>query len=370
MQRILTVALGVVIALAALTAVSAQQEPPHRFYGSGATAGDTIGVHANDDDLTLLNSATVAEDGTWYVDVDRDDAEDVVFSINGEVAEGEAMSTGGGQTSVSNLAVAEAMLDEGMEGDEDGEMMDEDGEMMDEDGVHDGRRRVHDGRGRHWLPGDGYRWSRLGWRRLGRPHRPADCARHGFGGWSRTASDSQPRVSPFARSAMPDRHSRECPRRGRGRVPAPSGVWALRHAGTLSLSLLHAGTRSAPPARQSRADPCISRGWDLQQGMGIFSRGWGREQGPVPCPCVTQGPARFPRCCLFRVPVLRHGDGSVRWVWESPCRSTGTRSLWHGDAIVVARGHDRCGAGTRSLCRGVSFFELIEDLLDRRLVNL
>ena len=134
MQRILTVALGVVIALAALAATSAQQEPPHRFYGSGATAGDTIGVHANDDDLTLLNSATVAEDGTWYVDVDRDDAEDVVFSINGEVAEGEAMPTGGGQTSVSGLAVAEAMLDEGMEGDEDGEMMDEDGEMMDEDG--------------------------------------------------------------------------------------------------------------------------------------------------------------------------------------------------------------------------------------------
>ena len=136
MQRILTVALGVVIALAALAATSAQQEPPHRFYGSGATAGDTIGVHANDDDLTLLNSATVAEDGTWYVDVDRDDAEDVVFSINGEVAEGEAMPTGGGQTSVSNLAVAEAMLDEGMEGDEDS-MMDEDGEMMDEDSMMD-----------------------------------------------------------------------------------------------------------------------------------------------------------------------------------------------------------------------------------------
>ncbi len=139
MQRILTVALGVVIALAALTAAtSAQQEPPHRFYGSGATAGDTIGVHANDDDLTLLKSATVAEDGTWYVDVDRDDAEDVVFSINGEVAEGEAMPTGGGQTSVSGLAVAEAMLDEGMEHDddsmmEDGEMMDEDDSMMDEE---------------------------------------------------------------------------------------------------------------------------------------------------------------------------------------------------------------------------------------------
>ena len=135
MQRMITVALGVVIALAALAATSAQQEPPHRFYGSGATAGDTIGVHANDDDLTLLNSATVAEDGTWYVDVDRDDAEDVVFSINGEVAEGEAMSTGGGQTSVSGLAVAEAMLDEGMEGDD--SMMEDDGMMEDGDSMMD-----------------------------------------------------------------------------------------------------------------------------------------------------------------------------------------------------------------------------------------
>ncbi len=136
MQRILTVALGVVIALAALTAAtSAQQEPPHRFYGSDATAGDTIGVHANDDDLTLLGRGTVNAAGEWYVDVDRDDAADVVFSINGEVAEGEAMSTGGGQTSVSNLAVAEAMLDEGMEGDDD--MMEDDDSMMEDDSMMD-----------------------------------------------------------------------------------------------------------------------------------------------------------------------------------------------------------------------------------------
>ena len=70
MQRILTVALGVVIALAALAAASAQQEPPHRFYGTDGTAGDTIGVHENNEDLTPLTdaagnalTATVDEDG-------------------------------------------------------------------------------------------------------------------------------------------------------------------------------------------------------------------------------------------------------------------------------------------------------------------
>ncbi len=145
MQRILTVALGVVIALAALAAASAQQEPPHRFYGTDGTAGDTIGVHENNADLTPLTDpegnelkATVAEDGSWFIDVDRDEADDVVFSINGEKAEGETSSTGSGQTAVSGLAVVEAMLDEGTEDDDammdDGDsMMDGDDSMMDED---------------------------------------------------------------------------------------------------------------------------------------------------------------------------------------------------------------------------------------------
>ena len=132
MQRILTVALGVVIALAALTAASAQESPPHHFFGTDGTPGDTIGVHANDDALTLLGSAEVDADGGWYVQVSRADAEDVVFSINGEVAEGTSTAAGEGQTAVSGLAVAEAMLDEGMEGDDDG-MMEDNGEMMDED---------------------------------------------------------------------------------------------------------------------------------------------------------------------------------------------------------------------------------------------
>ena len=97
----------VVIAFAALSYTSAQQEPPHRYYGTDATPGDVIGVHANDEDLTLLGSAEVGEDGSWYVDVDRDAANGMVFSVNGEVADADTMSTGAGQTQVSNLVVPE-----------------------------------------------------------------------------------------------------------------------------------------------------------------------------------------------------------------------------------------------------------------------
>ena len=171
MTRVIAVALGVVIAIAALNYASAQQEPPHRYYGTDATPGDTIGVHANDEALTLLGSATVAADGSWYVDIDRDAANGMVFSINGEVANADTMSTGEGQTEVSNLQVPppppapepepvcpddgmmsddsmmsdddammsddDAMLDCPDEGDEDDSMMDDsasdDGAMLDED---------------------------------------------------------------------------------------------------------------------------------------------------------------------------------------------------------------------------------------------
>ena len=151
MTRVITVAMGVVLAIAALASASAQQEPPHRFYGHGATAGDTIGVHMNDDDLTLIASATVDENGSWYIDVDRDEAEDVVFSINGAVADSEVTSQGAGQDAVTLTAMAmedDSMMDEGDDGEmseDDETMMEDDGEMsedgdsmMDEDSMDDG----------------------------------------------------------------------------------------------------------------------------------------------------------------------------------------------------------------------------------------
>ena len=44
MSRVGALVLGLAVAIATLSLASAQQEPPHRFYGTGATAGDMIGV--------------------------------------------------------------------------------------------------------------------------------------------------------------------------------------------------------------------------------------------------------------------------------------------------------------------------------------
>ena len=43
MSRVGALVLGLAVAIATLSLASAQQEPPHRFYGTGATAGDMIG---------------------------------------------------------------------------------------------------------------------------------------------------------------------------------------------------------------------------------------------------------------------------------------------------------------------------------------
>ena len=97
----------------------------------------------NNDDLTLIASAMVADDGSWYIDVDRDEAENVVFSINGAVAEAEVTSQGGGQDEVTLTAMAmedDSMMDEGDDGEmseDDETMMEDDGEMSDDDSMMD-----------------------------------------------------------------------------------------------------------------------------------------------------------------------------------------------------------------------------------------
>ncbi len=162
MTRVITVAMGVVIAVAAIASASAQQEPPHRFYGHGATAGDTIGVHMNNDDLTLIASAMVADDGSWYIDVDRDEAENVVFSINGAVAEAEVTSQGGGQDEVTLTAMAmedDSMMDEGDDGEmseDDETMMEDDGEMSDDDSMMDEDSMDEDGHMDDSMADNGY----------------------------------------------------------------------------------------------------------------------------------------------------------------------------------------------------------------------
>ena len=150
MSRVGALVLGLAVAIATLSLASAQQEPPHRFYGHGATAGDTIGVHMNNDELTLIASATVDENGSWYIDVDRDEAENVVFSINGAVADSEVTSQGAGQDAVTLTAMAmedDSMMDEGEDGEmsEDETMMEEDGEMSDDDSMMDEDSMDEDG---------------------------------------------------------------------------------------------------------------------------------------------------------------------------------------------------------------------------------
>ena len=161
MSRVGALVLGLAVAIATLSLASAQQEPPHRFYGHGATAGDTIGVHMNDDDLTLIASATVDENGSWYIDVDRDEAEDVVFSINGAVADSEVTSQGAGQDAVTLTAMAmedDSMMDEGDDGEmsEDETMMEDDGEMSDDDSMMDEDSMDEDGHMEDSMADTGY----------------------------------------------------------------------------------------------------------------------------------------------------------------------------------------------------------------------
>ncbi len=131
MSRITALVLGLAVAIATLSFASAQQEPPHRFYGHGATAGDTIGVV--DDMGDEIASTTVAENGSWYIDVDRDAVEGVTFTLNGKSADAEVSQEGADLTEVTVTAMVmeEPAMEEGEEGDLEG---DEEGELTDLDG--------------------------------------------------------------------------------------------------------------------------------------------------------------------------------------------------------------------------------------------
>ena len=131
MSRVGALVLGFAVAVATLSLASAQQEPPHRFYGTGATTGDMIGVV--DDMGEELGSTTVAEDGSWYIDVDRDDADNVSFTLNGKSADAEVTSAGSGQSAVAVTAMVmeEPAMEDGEEGDE---LTDGDGDLADLDG--------------------------------------------------------------------------------------------------------------------------------------------------------------------------------------------------------------------------------------------
>ncbi len=102
-----TLALGAAFAVAvslfgALSTTAHAQAVPFIAYGTGATAGDSIGVHMAD--LTLCETVTVDADGNWGpVQVGADlndcsfsDGDTIAFSVNGDVADqSETWSPGG-----------------------------------------------------------------------------------------------------------------------------------------------------------------------------------------------------------------------------------------------------------------------------------
>ena len=129
MSRVAALVLGLAVAIATLSFASAQQEPPHRFYGHGATAGDTIGVV--DDMGDEIASTTVDENGSWWIDVDRDAVEGVTFTLNGKSADAEVSQEGADLTEVTVTAMEEPAMEDGEEGDE---LTDGDGDLVDLDG--------------------------------------------------------------------------------------------------------------------------------------------------------------------------------------------------------------------------------------------
>ncbi len=155
--RIVGLALGFAIAVAALASASAQQEPPYRFYGTGATAGDEIAVM--DAEGEELGTTTVDSDGNWYIDVAREMAEGAMFTLNGESAKATISEKGSGQAEVMlTVAMAEdhdeTMTDDSTDDDSlmSDDTMEDDGEPSMSGDAMDEEHDVDDGMGM----GDGH----------------------------------------------------------------------------------------------------------------------------------------------------------------------------------------------------------------------
>ncbi len=137
MSRAIAVVLGLTLAVATLISVSAQGGPPHYYYGTGATAGDTIALHA---DGAMVESATVDANGGWSIQADVDPA-DASFTVNGEAATADIASAGEGASEVSLTVAAseDAMGEDSMGEDAMGEGEESMGEdAMGEDAMGEG----------------------------------------------------------------------------------------------------------------------------------------------------------------------------------------------------------------------------------------
>lgn len=136
--RAAAVVAAVAAALFLLWTAAAQQEPPFRYYGNPGAVEPGDVVSATDQFGRNLGSVEAGADGAWHLDVDRDNMEDVTFTLNGEPTEAAIKSTGAGQAEVTMTVI----VDEENPTTEDGSVMDEDealeaGEMVDEDDTLD-----------------------------------------------------------------------------------------------------------------------------------------------------------------------------------------------------------------------------------------
>ena len=133
MSKVIAVVTGVTLAVAALVTAVAQDAPPHTFYGHNATPGDTIAaVVAHGDHYDTVDSTTVGDDGSWSLEVPRDMADEIEFTLNGEHAHVTKSEIGAGLTEVSDVHVDEPMMDDAMD-DDDSMMEDDDDSMMEDD---------------------------------------------------------------------------------------------------------------------------------------------------------------------------------------------------------------------------------------------
>ena len=134
MTRLIAVALGVVIAIGALASASAQDAPQHRLYGTGGTAEDTI--TARDAEGAELGSATVADDGSWYIDVDDAAVATVAFYVNGVHADAEVTNAGASQSAVVlTVVVMEEPVDDPVDDPTEEDGLEED--VMEDDVMED-----------------------------------------------------------------------------------------------------------------------------------------------------------------------------------------------------------------------------------------
>lgn len=131
--RAAAVVAAVAAALFVLWTAAAQQEPPFRYYGNAGAVEPGDVVSATDQFGRNLGSVEAGVDGAWHLDVDRDNMEDVTFTLNGEPTEAAIRSTGAGQAEVMLTVIVveehpttedDSVMDEG-EALEAGEMVDE-----------------------------------------------------------------------------------------------------------------------------------------------------------------------------------------------------------------------------------------------------